>query len=476
MIERGCYEARGLAAIEPSAIGTLFDLFARNRDPFRREGAAAVVTIDGPLETAGWLFDNYDNIRARVAQALASDAECVVLKVASPGGDVFGCFDTARALRGMARAAGKKLYGFTEGMACSAAYALISAADEISVSESGVLGSIGVIATLIDASEQIRSQGLKPAIITSGKRKADGNPMIPLSKEAREAAQDSVDAMAGVFFALVREHRGIDARPLEAGTFVGAAAKEHGLADRVESFDQLLARLAIAKSEGPTLSSMSGIAPSASAKAADAPEEEKKKDADARAALKSEADSDDPKKAARAKKALAAYDEKDEEKASAEFPPAKDDEKKDDDKKDAKKAKAEASSDVAATAALGAELAARDERILALEAEARDALFASRPDLSEGFRKACATMSIPQLKELLAATPAPKGAPAKVAAAETAAPTRGIGQGSDAPSADRLPKAEAQELDRLMGIASYEKIDAVDTGVVQSFGVQKVKG
>lgn len=466
------YEPSGLLALDPQAFGLSFALFAPPPAPFElmADGAVAVVRIDGPLQhSIAACWDSYAGIRERVAAALASDAKTVVLRVSSPGGDVFGCFDTSRAIRAMARASGKRLVGFTEANACSSAYALISAADEISASDSSVLGSIGVIATAVDASEQAAAQGVRVSLITSGARKGDGNPMVKLSPDAKKAMQTSVDAMASVFFGLVREHRGIEAEPLEAATFVGTAALEAKLCDRIESFDSLLERIA-ASGVGATLTKDAQGATSAAApKDSNMSDDKKDEKPDARKALAAAAESDDPKEKARAARALKAYDEDKDEKAEDEKdkPSAKaEDGDKDEEKEDAKKAKAKA----AAAAILASSQA--DARIAALEAVARSALFAARPDLPAAFVKACASLDVETIQELIAA--APKLAPTAGALAGTLAtpPARGAG-GNDS---DRLPKAQADELSLLMGLADVEEVVSTNDGVIQSFGVKRIKG
>ena len=469
------FEPRGaILALDPQAFGLSFAVFMPPQAPFTlaADGKIAVVCIDGPLQhSVAAFWDSYAGIRGRVAAAIASDAETIVLKVSSPGGDVFGCFDTSRALRAMARRAGKRLIGFTEASACSSAYALISAADEISASDSSVLGSIGVIATSIDASEQAAAQGVKVALITSGERKGDGNPMVKLTADAKRAMQTSVDAMASVFFGLVREHRGIDAEPLEAGTFVGAAALELGLCDRIESFDALLERVTASK-DGATLPK-DAQSVSENSKMSDDKKDEKP---DARKALAAAAESDDPKEKARAVRALKAYDEKDDEKAEHEEPDG--DEKEKDAKK--AKAKAEAAAILAANAAPSAaetSLAALESRTAKVEAIARKALFDARPDLPAAFVKACATLDLETIQELIASAPKQAPSAAALAGALAAPPQRGnTSPAGSVDSPDRLPAAQARDLDLQFGLVETEVFASVDDGVIQSFGVTRPKG
>jgi hypothetical protein len=119
---------------------------------------------------------------------------------------------TRRARSGHPHAhANKLLIAFVEGKACSASYALAAAADTIVLGQSGIVGSIGIISTRADISEMNAQRGVRVTLITSGARKADGNPDQPITDAELKATQQLVDSMASVFFDLVAELRGIDA-------------------------------------------------------------------------------------------------------------------------------------------------------------------------------------------------------------------------------------------------------------------------
>jgi capsid assembly protease len=442
------YAPSGLCAIEPAAFGLEFPIALRvGAEPFRLEadGKVAVVDVSGPLTFDGFFFQSYDSIVRAVAGALASSAEAVILKIHSPGGDVYGCFEAARALRREARASGKRLIAFTGSQACSSAYALASAADEIVITESAHVGSVGVIATTVESTRADAAMGLSFAIITSGARKADGNQHVALSDDARTAMQRRVDTLAAVFFAVVLEHRGVDAAPLEAEQFIGAEAVSKGLADSVESWDALVARAA----EGVTLR---GETPPMADKTDDKEKDETRK------ALSAAAEDKDEKKSARAKRALAAYDEDKDEKASAD-----DEEKKDDDKAKAKasdddknddKAQASVAGSTSAISAL--ELSNRELRAQAalltarLDAADRTAFFAGRPDLSPELVKSLAATPLDQVKAIVSAIPLPSGFKSQVV--ETARPpAAGAAPAVLGTTVAELPPNP--ELDRAMGLA-----------------------
>ena len=134
--------------------------------------------------------------------------------------------------------------------AYSAAYALASACEQITVPRTGGTGSVGVICMHLDQSRAIDKAGFAVTIIKYGDRKADGNQFMPLSKEALERFQADVDEMGELFVATVARNRGLSVsvvRNTQATTFLGAAGVEIGFADAVmapdEAFQSLLNEL-----------------------------------------------------------------------------------------------------------------------------------------------------------------------------------------------------------------------------------------
>lgn len=448
-----------LLAISPQALGIEHSIWCATPEPYQlaADGKCAVVSINGPLTYAPAQFDTYDGIRARYDLALASSAPIVVLKINSPGGEVSGTFDTSRYMRARAAAAGKVLLTYVEAQASSSGYALASAGSQIFCSETASLGSIGVIQCMKSEARAAQAAGIDFAVITSGARKADGNPLVPISDEARESAQASVDTMAGLFFALVKEHRGIDAKPLEARSLTGAGAVSAGLADGVLRWDSFIDAIAAS-----TLGARTPQEASAAKDSNSMPDDDKDKDKPAedavRASLVTASNSDDPDKKARAVRALAAYDDEEKEKAvsavkaedAKPFPP------KDDDKKDALSA-----------VALAAIKATYEARVSALEAdranEKRVALFASRPDLPAETIKALAGESFESCTRTLALIPVPAGF---VSQAVQLAQAPLVGREG---AASTTPVDVLASLDRAFGLVETSS-GVVNKGVVMSFG------
>lgn len=158
----------------------------------------------------------------------------IVLNINSPGGSVNGVFDLADEIY-QARGT-KPITAVVDDRAYSAAYALASAADEIIMSRTGGVGSIGVVAAHTDRSALNERNGVKVTYIHAGARKVDGNPDAPLSDEAQATLQGEVDRVYGLFVETVARNRGLDAqavRDMEAGAFMGPDGVKAKLADKL---------------------------------------------------------------------------------------------------------------------------------------------------------------------------------------------------------------------------------------------------
>lgn len=233
---------RGPLAIAPSALGLLFAL------PVSRENTNisgyTVVDVAGPLTNHDeGLFDSYDAIRERFAQA-CSDPETtgIALLVDSPGGECHGAFELSRELRAMAESSGKTFVSYADAMCCSAGYAIAASAPRVIASPTSTVGSIGVLTMRFDASEALARDGLKYEFIVSGKRKAYGAPELPMSEAERSDTQRQIDDLAEQFHALVQDMRGVpvpQVAAMEAGVYVGRAAVAVGLVDAIGSFEDL---------------------------------------------------------------------------------------------------------------------------------------------------------------------------------------------------------------------------------------------
>ncbi|VVE12798.1 Protease 4 [Pandoraea capi] len=215
----------------------------------------AIIPITGTLvHKSGYMrptcgMTGYDGIRANLSMALDDPAvRAVMLDIESGGGEVAGCFDLVDAIY---NSRGKKpIWAVLSESAFSAAYAIASAADRITVPRTGGTGSVGVICAHVDFSQALAKDGITVTMIHYGARKADGNEFNPLSDVALARYQADVDAMGELFVKTVARNRKLSVasvRGTQATTFLGAEGVEIGFADAVmapdEAFRSLLAEL-----------------------------------------------------------------------------------------------------------------------------------------------------------------------------------------------------------------------------------------
>ena len=212
------------------------------------EGNVGVVGVEGPIAQRGWFcVDGYDTIARGLAGALA-DSRCasVLLRLNSPGGAAAGAFEWTREMRNAVVASGKRVVAYADEMAFSGAYAVACVADEIVVPETGFVGSVGVIASMISRAKKNALDGYDVRVIRAGAEKADGHPDLPIDPKAVEREQVAVDRLAEIFGRWVGERRSMTVEAvaaLEAGTRMGADAVASRLADRVQGYHALLAEM-----------------------------------------------------------------------------------------------------------------------------------------------------------------------------------------------------------------------------------------
>jgi signal peptide peptidase SppA len=216
------------------------------------DGVAIIPVLDTLVNRGAWLnsrsgLTSYEGIAAQLREA-AQDPEVrsVLLDISSPGGEAAGMAGLADLIRSVRQT--RPVTAFVNDMAASAAYGIASAANEIVISPTSIVGSIGVVMLHADRSGELAAQGVKPTLIFAGSHKVDGNPFEPLSDAVRADLQASVDAHYRQFLDTVAQGRGRKltadmARATEARTFIGTEAIALGLADRIASFDEALALL-----------------------------------------------------------------------------------------------------------------------------------------------------------------------------------------------------------------------------------------
>ena len=251
--------ARGLdprgGAVSPAASDPPPDVPQAGERPrgYRIDRGVAVLPVRGVLVRRAGQIDadstplqSYENLAATLRRAKSdSRVRGVLLEVDSPGGEAGGVFDFASEVRRTAQV--KPVWAIANDDALSAAYAIAAAAERVWITNTGAVGSIGVVALHLDRSRFDAEHGFSFTYVYHGARKIDANPHMPLSPEARGHLQGEVDRLYDMLIASVAGHRGITAERLaatEAAIYFGDNAVEIGLADRVGTLDDATNALA----------------------------------------------------------------------------------------------------------------------------------------------------------------------------------------------------------------------------------------
>ncbi len=217
---------------------------------FAQGSAIAVIPVIGAIVPRGGMLlessgaVSVQRITSQFRAALTDpDIAGILFDIDSPGGQVSGIAELSREIfeaRGQ-----KPIRAIANGLAASAAYWLASAADELVVTPSGEVGSIGVFAIHQNIAEALKSDGVEVTLISAGQYKTEGNPFEPLSEEALAAAQNRVDEFYAMFTEAVARNRGVNldtaVNGFGQGRVVGATmAVSQGMADRVGTIDEVV--------------------------------------------------------------------------------------------------------------------------------------------------------------------------------------------------------------------------------------------
>ena len=226
------------------------------QEPQRRRGtrsetAVAVIPVTGFISYKRSLFSEFfggtalvDIMAAVNAAAADPGVSSILMPFDSPGGTVTGLIETAAVIRAARRR--KPIVAAIDPLAASAAFWLATQAREIVITPSGYTGSLGVFALHLSFAEALKKAGVKPTFISSTPEKVEQSEVLPLSDEAKAAAQREVDLVFAAFLADVARGRGKEVaqvrRNFGRGRLVNAQdAVRNGLVDRIGTSEQAMA-------------------------------------------------------------------------------------------------------------------------------------------------------------------------------------------------------------------------------------------
>ncbi len=184
-----------------------------------------------------------------VKDVAKSSASAVILSIDSPGGTTTGAEALYDELRRLAEK--KPTVAVVDGVAASGAYIAALGADEIVVRGNSMIGSIGVLMQMPNASKLMETVGVKMEEIKSSPLKAAPNPFEPTTPEARAAISALIADSYDWFRKLVQERRRLSDQELaqvaDGRVFTGRQGLPLKLADRIGGEREAIAWLESAR-------------------------------------------------------------------------------------------------------------------------------------------------------------------------------------------------------------------------------------
>jgi signal peptide peptidase SppA len=216
-------------------------------------GDVAVIHMSGPITYRPSWFSmifggaTIESMQTQFRMALRDESvKTIAFRCDSPGGEVLMVpefADEIFAARGQ-----KPIIAVADTDVCSAALWIAAQADQLHVSASSYVGSVGCYLEHDDLSGMLEQEGVKITLIHYGKHKVDGNIYEPLSDEVKASLQEQVDAVGIEFDTAMARGRGVTRKVVseqfgQGKVFRGKKAIEAGLADKMGTFGQVMGKL-----------------------------------------------------------------------------------------------------------------------------------------------------------------------------------------------------------------------------------------
>lgn len=166
----------------------------------------------------------------------------ILLFVNSGGGSAFAGDDLYLELMDYKEKTGRPIYAYFDSIACSAAYDLSMAADEIYANRMTTTGAIGVYSTYYDLSQLFEKYGIREVLIKSGENKGMGSYGQEFTDEQIALVQEEIDEMYDIFITNVANGRKMDKAAVkklaDGRTFTASQALDNGLIDGICRYDE----------------------------------------------------------------------------------------------------------------------------------------------------------------------------------------------------------------------------------------------
>lgn len=211
----------------------------------------AVVNIIGTIDSSNQSVNSEDTNKALERAFEAKNSKAVALNINSPGGSPVQSDEIWQEIRYLKKQhPDKKVYAVIGDMGASGAYYIASAADEIIVNPSSLVGSIGVIMPNYGITGLAQKLGIEDRTLTSGSNKDILSMTKPVNPAQREHIQSVLDNVHDHFINAVKEGRGARLKSNDPAIFsglfwTGEQAIKLGVADRTGNLDTLMRELKV---------------------------------------------------------------------------------------------------------------------------------------------------------------------------------------------------------------------------------------
>ena len=219
----------------------------------------AVVDIVGTIAADKQSVNSTNTIRSLKKAFENKQSKAVVLNINSPGGSPVQSDEIWQEIQYLKKQhADKKLYAVIGDTGASGAYYIASAADEIIVNPSSLVGSIGVIMPNYGVGGLMQKLGVEDRTMTSGENKAILSMTQPVDATQKAHVQALLDNVHDHFINAVKQGRGNKLKSNDPAIFsglfwTGEQAIKLGIADRVGSLNTLKRELKTDKAVNYTI-------------------------------------------------------------------------------------------------------------------------------------------------------------------------------------------------------------------------------
>lgn len=205
---------------------------------------ATIKVFDGLAAKDSW-GSSYESITNQINYLASNGVSKINFYIDSPGGEVAGLFGLSNFIASLPEKYGIETVAITDGMMTSAAYILGAACQTVFATESSIIGSIGVIMTLVNVAEAEKAAGIEYTILRSKSEKALSNPHEPTSDTVISDAEKMLATLDTIMNTSVTSYRpkvSLDTIiSLKGNTVLAVEALSLGLIDRiVSSFDEAI--------------------------------------------------------------------------------------------------------------------------------------------------------------------------------------------------------------------------------------------